>query len=51
VVISFETNDLAVFEVNVVVQMVDMTCNFGFGQNLSLPSFVLRNLNDLFVWP
>jgi len=29
VVISFETNDLDNFKVHVLVEMVDMACNFG----------------------
>ena len=43
VAIGFETNDLDVFKVHVVTEMVDMDCNFGVLAKTSHCLFVLRN--------
>ena len=43
VVIGFENNDLDVFKVHVVAEMVDMACNFGFLIKICHCLFVLRN--------
>ena len=42
-VIGFKTNDLDVFKVHVVTEMVDMACNFGVLVKTSHCHFVLRN--------
>ena len=43
VVTGFETNDLDVFKVHVVAEMVDMACNFGVLVKTCHCLFVLRN--------
>ena len=43
VVICFETNDLDVFKVHVVAEMVDMACNFRVLFKTCYYLFVLRN--------
>ena len=42
-VIGFETNDVDVFKVHVVAEMVDMACNFGVLVKTSHCLFVLLN--------
>ena len=42
VVISFETNDLDIFKVHDVAEMVDMACNFGVLVKTCHCFFVLR---------
>ena len=43
VVIGFQTNDLDIFKVHVVAEMVGMACNFGVLIKTCQCLFVLRN--------
>ena len=51
VVIGFETNDLDVFKVHVVAEMVDMACKFWSKPAAAFLCSAIRVFNDLSVWP